>query len=213
MGTNGIFEVKPVALNFAGFAVRQTQTRKILVKNVSSGTQRVGILPTSTPYFSVKYNKRGMLAPGMSEVLLVQFTPPEWRYYYDCIRILSPGGNLNVPVHAYPVMNDRERYLPSLLDIGKCIIGEKLQRTLELECTVPVSFEYEIKTVQGHPDIYIGPVSGDIPGNSVTQLEVCYEPHSAVTAIAIIEFRLSEFDFTPIPVSYTHLTLPTNREV
>lgn len=140
MGTNGIFEVQPVSLCFAGYHVKRTQTRKIVIKNVSSGTQRVGILPTNTPYFKVKYNKRGMLAPGMSEVLLVQFTPPEWRYYYDCVRILSPGGNLNVPVHAYPILNERERYLPSLFDMGKCVIGERIQKTIELECTVPVTF-------------------------------------------------------------------------
>lgn len=31
--------------------------------------------------------KRGTLAPGMSEEITVEFTPQQWRYYYDCVRI------------------------------------------------------------------------------------------------------------------------------
>ena len=34
-----------------------------------------------------------------------------------------------------------------------------------------------------------------------------------VTATVIVAGALATRDFMPVPVSYTHLTLPTNREV
>ena len=44
----------------------------------------------------------------MSEEVLVEFTPNDLRYYYDCVRLHSEGENLMVPCHGYPVMNEVE---------------------------------------------------------------------------------------------------------
>ena len=134
----------------------------------------------------------------MSEVLVIQFTPPEWRYYYDCLRILTPAGNINIPIHAYPVMNSKERYIPSLIDLGKCSVGEQITKEIELECTVPVIFEYEIKVIESNPDLMIGPVTGEIPAKGIQQITITYTPHSASTASSEIQLILSEFDFKPI---------------
>ena len=32
-------------------------------------------------------NKKGLLAPGMEDEIMLEFCPTEWRYYYDCLRI------------------------------------------------------------------------------------------------------------------------------
>ena len=185
-------------ITFAGFEVKMTQNLKVSIKNISPSPQRLSILPTSTPYFKAHYNKKGQMAPGMSEVLVVSFTPPDWRYYYDCLRILTPAGNINVPIHAYPVMNSSQRYLPSLIDLGKTEVGQSLTRSLELACSVPVTFEYEIKVLEPHPDISIGPVAGEVPGRGRQAIEISYNPKSASTAACTVSFMLSEFDFKPI---------------
>lgn len=173
----------------------------------------MSILPTNTPFFKPKYNKRGQLAPGMSEVVYIQFTPPEWRYYYDCIRLLSPGGNLNIPLHAYPIMNEKERYLPSLMDFGKCNIGESISKVIELESSVPVTFEYELRFLVEHSDFAIEPLNGDVPGKSKAEITIKYEPKSASTATCEVELRLSEFDYKPISMkliaSGTHKLMDT----
>jgi len=35
------------------------------------------------------HNKKGMLVPGMAEVIDVEFCPKEYRYYNDSVRIHS----------------------------------------------------------------------------------------------------------------------------
>ena len=198
LGSNGVFEVTPTSLSFAGYQVKKTQVRKLQVRNVSGVPQRLSFLPTSTPFFKLRYNKRGLVAPGMGETVYVQFTPSEWRYYYDCMRLLCPNGNMNVPIHAYPVMNESERYLPSVLDLGKCPLGESLVTKIELNCTVPVVFEFEFRFSSPHRDIIIEPMTGEVLGNSTRAVEVRYTPSDASTAVSEVELRLSEFDFQPL---------------
>jgi hypothetical protein len=53
----------------------------------------------------------GLMAPGMSEVITIEFCPTEVRYFYDCVRIHNEDENLLVPIHAYPVMNEVARGL------------------------------------------------------------------------------------------------------
>ena len=31
--------------------------------------------------------KKGLLAPGMTEEVAVEFCPTQYRYYYDCVRV------------------------------------------------------------------------------------------------------------------------------
>lgn len=196
-GSDGVFEVKPHVLNFAGFTIHKTHILKLLVKNVSASPQRVTILPTNTAFFLPRYNKRGLVAPGMSEEVFVQFSPNEWRYYYDCLRIVGPGGNLNVPINAYPVMSSAERYLPSIVDLGKCAVGERMMRQLELVSSVPVSFEYELKVLSSSREITIFPMAGEVMGNTRHVIEIEYTPQAAATTTCEIELLLSEFDFIP----------------
>lgn len=198
IGQNSIYEAKPSVLTFAGYEVKKTQALKLSIRNISSIPQRLSILPTTTPFFKPHYNKKGQLAPGMNETLIIHFVPPEWRYYYDCLRILTPAGNINIPIHAYPVMNYNERYIPALIDLGKCNVGQQIKKNVELESIVPVTFEYEIKVTEDHPDIMIGPVTGEVPGKGRQILEIVYTAHSANTASMEFTFMLSEFDYKPI---------------
>lgn len=190
--------MKPTVLNFKGFQVKKTVVKKVTVKNVSETPQRVAILPTNTAFFKPKFNKRGNLAPGLSEEIFVQFIPSEWRYHYDCLRILSHGGNLNIPIHAFPVMNEKDRYLPTLIDLGKCGLGERIVKTIPLECTIPISFDYEIRVLKGHQDLGMSPLVGEVPGNSSVNITIVYEPRTASTVTCEIELRVNEFDYVPI---------------
>lgn len=53
--------------------------------------------------FKMRCSKKGLVAPGSSEVITVDFHPREHRYHYDCLRLHTDSENLLVPLHGYPV--------------------------------------------------------------------------------------------------------------
>lgn len=98
------------------------------------------ILPPSTPYFSIKYDKKGQLGPGMSEDVFVQFIPNDYkfvnplhfetnvilnRYFVDGVRVHTSDEQLQIPIHGYPVMNKEgnKEVFPRVIDFNVCAIG------------------------------------------------------------------------------------------
>lgn len=155
-----------------------------------------------TPYFKVKYSKKGVIPSGVSEDVYISFTPDSYKYYYDCVRIHCEGEKLLVPIHGYPVINnDLDELLPSVVDLGKVKVGELYSKKLTINCTSPVTFEYTIEWLKPHNDIMVEPMTGDILGNSKTKLEVTYSPTESTTAQASFRFITTEFDSEPQIVS------------
>jgi hypothetical protein len=71
VGSNGLFGASPAIVKFGGFELRKTHTLKVKLVNNSPAPQRIHILPPSTPYFKIKYNKKGMIPSGISEDIYV----------------------------------------------------------------------------------------------------------------------------------------------
>ena len=80
IGTNGYIEIDPAVVKFSGYEVGKVNITKVRIINCSSKSQRVHILPPSTPYFSIKFDKKGQLAPGMSEDVFIHFTPNDYKW-------------------------------------------------------------------------------------------------------------------------------------
>ena len=108
-------------MHFGGYEVGKTHTQRLVITNTSRVSRRIHVVLPSTPFFRAECSRRGLVAPGMSERVDVQFCPTEHRYYYDCVRVHAEDGNLLVPLHAYPVMN--ETVFPSAVDFGLCAVG------------------------------------------------------------------------------------------
>lgn len=79
IGTNGFIEIEPKVLKFAGFEVGKLNILKVKVINASTRSQRVHILPPTSPFFSIKFDKKGLIAAGNSEDIYVQFKPIEYK--------------------------------------------------------------------------------------------------------------------------------------
>ena len=216
VGSNGIFGASPSIVKFAGFELRKTHTLKVKLINNSPAPQRLHILPPSTPFFKIKYHKKGMIPSGISEDIYVQFTPnDEYKYFYDSIRIHCEGDKILIPIHAFPVINSkRDSLLPPQIDMGTgCKVGLTYHKTVEIESNCPVSFEYEIKEVKPHPDIKVAPRQGDIVGNQCTEIQFTYTPSTYTTADAEFEIRTSEFDFKPQIVRVLGSAVPQRLDV
>lgn len=206
--TNNVFELRPHILHFGGFNIHQEHSQVLRILNVSSSSSNLKIIGPSTQWFKISYDKKGLLAPGMSEDVTVIFTPHEWRYYYDTVKIFcgEQGDNLIVPIHAYPSANDIA--LPRIIDFGRVPIGTTRSRTLPLTCKIPIQFEYEFTALEDHPDIQLTPITGTIPADGAANVVVTFTPTRHRTARAEMQFTISQFDFQPISLTVVGSSAP-----
>jgi len=205
---NNIIETQPHILHFGGFQVHKEHCQVLRILNIATSSKRVYVIEPSTPYFRIEHNSKGFLAPGMSEEITVIFTPHEWRYHYDTIKVFCGEGtdNLLVPIHAYPSANSIA--LPRIMDFGSVAIGTKRDKVLPLSCKVPLHFEFSIVVLDAHPDFHIAPLEGVIPPDGTVSIVVSFLPSKHRTARMEIQVNIAQFDFEPMQITVVGSSAP-----
>mmetsp|Transcript_72733 Transcript_72733/g.113810 ORF Transcript_72733/g.113810 Transcript_72733/m.113810 type:complete len:859 (-) Transcript_72733:74-2650(-) len=205
---NEVVETRPHILHFGGFQIHKEHSQVLRVLNISLTSMRVVIIAPSTQYFQISYDKKGLLAPGMSEDITVTFTPHEWRYYYDTVKVFvgDSAENLVVPIHAYPSANDI--VLPRIVDFGKVAVGTTKSKTIPLSCKIPIQFEFEITIVEADPDFEVTPLSGVIPADGSVEVGITFLPKRHRTSRLELKFNIAQFDFEPVLVSVVGSSAP-----
>jgi hypothetical protein len=216
---NRFFEAIPYVVQFAGYDLGNVHEQVVRIRNISGATKRIHVLPMSTPFFRILYNKRGKVAPGMSEEIVVTFIPNEWRYYYDRIRIHSEDENIMIPVHAYPTVSPvitapfshratvsatgvgGAEYFPSKVDMGRCVLDKTVTRVIPITCSIPIEFEYKLRVLVPHPDMEVSPLEGIVPAEGHELITFTYRPSKMSTAEMIVEASISQFGFKPVRCS------------
>ncbi|GAX85110.1 hypothetical protein CEUSTIGMA_g12530.t1 [Chlamydomonas eustigma] len=207
IGSNGALSSDPSVLHFGGFELGKVFKQVFRIINTSPVSRRIHIIPPTTPHFKAYCeNKKGFLAPGLSEEITVEFTPKQWRYYYDCLRIHCEPENLVVPLHAYPIMNVTK--FPSHVHFGKCAIGETLTKKVKIECKVPIVFEFQILEKKSNPRFHIKPMKGIIPAHGHMTLEVTFSPTMLRSEEYQVEVQVAEFNSRPVLCTITGFSLP-----
>ncbi|XP_072513465.1 cilia- and flagella-associated protein 221 [Salminus brasiliensis] len=216
--SNNVVEADPPDLHFHGFKVGKDYKKVVKLINISSEVLNIHILPTQTKYFRTEYTKKSRLVPGLSYTIIVHFSPNEWRYYFDSIRVHCQGEeNLLVPVHAYPVIDDL--HIPSHIRLPAVPLGHSITHVIPLSCSCPIDFEFQVHCLQLHEAFTIQPLSGVIPANGKTNCTVMFTPNQYGTAEITLQLIISQFNSKPFICTLTascspQLTLgqPGNNE-
>jgi hypothetical protein len=198
---NEVVEARPHILHFGGFQIHKEHSQVLRVVNTSLTSMRVVVIAPSTQYFQISFDKKGLLAPGMSEDITVKFAPHEYRYHHDTVKIFvgDSGENLVVPIHAYPSANDI--VLPQIIDFGKVAIGTTKSKSIPLSCKIPIQFEFDITIIEADPDFEVAPTSGVIPADGSVEVVITYLPKRHRTSRIELRFNIAQFDFEPVMVS------------
>ena len=81
--------------------------------------------------------------------------------------------------------------IPRFIDFGVVAISETGTRVLTLRNTVPLDYEFKVKTLTYSPDVYVFPESGKVPGDSSCNITVTFSPISFCTVSADFEISFS----------------------
>ena len=197
-GENGLFEASPRIVKIAGFELNKKIMTKIIIINKSKYTERIIILPPTTPNFKIKYTKRGQIAPGLCETIYLFFTPSEYKYYTDNICINCPGNKIIIPIHAYPRMNIFvKEYIPKLIDFGNIPIDLPTTKNITVKNLIDQNFKYKITPINDCKEIKIEKMEDTFYEMKDNLIKITINPQKYGIFKGEYEFQVSEVDFQP----------------
>ena len=196
ISSNNVLTAMPSVLHFSGFTLNVPHRIKVRIVNVSVDSTRMHIFYPRSDVFSGKCAKKGTIYAGMAEEIEIVFTPTSYQYYYDVLKIQHESGNLMIPIHAYPVINEIK--FPRYYDFGTHALGERVARNIVLKCSVPINFEFRIEVLKAHDDFSISPLNGIIPANGKIPIRIIFIPRKMACVSAEIKLNISQFGFTPL---------------
>ncbi|XP_038654492.1 deleted in lung and esophageal cancer protein 1 isoform X2 [Scyliorhinus canicula] len=121
-----VFLANPPIILFTDYKVGQVYETNVELRNLTSSSRHLRVIPPSTSFFSIGLGKfpgeGGIVAPGMSCQYTVRFAPDSPAEYKDFLIVETQTPYpLVVPIEARrppPILT-----LPGTLDCGYCLVG------------------------------------------------------------------------------------------
>jgi hypothetical protein len=208
--TDEMLYAQPASVHFGGFELDRSVQQRVRVHNNSAKAVRLRYtFPAGKKGFRATFasaERPSFVSAGLSEEILVSFTPPSgFQYYYDCIQVqceevaygssveVARSGATLIPLHAYPMVN--EVAFPTRMDFGVVQRGTCARKYVDITCSVPVEFEYELRVTKPHPAFTVFPLTGTIPPRGEARIELEFRPLVYATASAELELQVSQLGF------------------
>jgi len=111
-----------------------------------------------------------------------------------------------VPLYAYPLANIES--FPDTLHFPPTPVGQRRTKTIPLQCSNDVSFEFQVSILERNPAFSIEPLSGIIDSKSKVELVIAFTPQEYCTTQMVFQVLISEFNNRPLMCTVTGLSLP-----
>ncbi|CAG5895998.1 unnamed protein product [Menidia menidia] len=120
-----IFLPNPSVVLFTDYGVGHFYETTLELKNVTSSSRHVRVIPPTTPHFSIGLGRfpseGGIVAPGMSCKYTLRFAPDSLGNYEDFVVVETQDEKQLVPIEARrppPILT-----IPKVLNCGYCLVG------------------------------------------------------------------------------------------
>ncbi|RVE58808.1 hypothetical protein OJAV_G00197420 [Oryzias javanicus] len=196
--SSSVFVAKPSVLSFTDYKVGHIYETTLELRNVTSSSRPIRVLPPNSPYFSIGLGRfpseEGVIAPGMSCKYSLRFTPDSLSDYKDFLVVETQAEEvLLVPIQAErppPILT-----LPRVLDCGYCLVGglkyveflcQNVGRSAGTFCIVPKS-QWPFSNLRSlsrtyfseQPPFAVGPSLFQLEPGDTTVVEVVFFPTAA----------------------------------
>jgi len=195
---NDIFQVEPEQLSF--LVNKTVRTKKVKVINSSGARQNFHVIePLNQNRWQISYIKPdGGLVPGGHVEIQVKFLPQaksdhnleKGSIYQDSIKLHCTGGNLVIPLYAYPTIDSK--HFPSQVNFGSVPLGQVTHREITLNSGENESFDFCCTLSPSSRAFSVSPWSGKISGE--TTITITYCPTEFVTSSTTLQIVISTFD-------------------
>ncbi|CAB4001497.1 Hypothetical predicted protein, partial [Paramuricea clavata] len=125
----------PSPVVFREYEVGEVYEIKLELKNVSSSSRQIRVLPPATKFFSIGLGQypgeQGIVAPGMSCQFAVKFAPDSLTDYVDKIQIRTQLDD-TLDIALLGKRKPPQLTIPTILDCGYCLVGGN--KTVSFKC-------------------------------------------------------------------------------
>ena len=201
--------VEPRQVLFHSYRIGQTVTQSLRIINTSGKEQRFHILPLETGRFSLHYEKKRKLLPGMNQLIKITFDPKDYSKCSQTLHIHCPNEeNLSIPVIACPT--PELSGFPNTLHFPNTPIGKSNFLQFTLCSNIFTSFQFELIFNPPTEMFSVMPSSGSVPPEGKLQIRVAFMPNQLRTTLSNLELTLPEIDSETRICPCTGSCLPEN---